>query len=116
MKTMNTLQALLVVASLTLAGYVGAQPAETPIIQLITEMADKPENHQAIAEYYRTMASNARAEAESHRTMKETYSHSHASMKGQPASRMTASHCDRLIELNLAAAEEFDALAALHTQ
>jgi len=116
MKLFNAHQILLLGAILVAAVHVNAQPEEAPIIQLINEMADKPENHQAIASYYRTMATNARAEAGMHRTMKESYSHSHATLKGQPGARMTASHCDRLIELNMSAAAEFDALAALHAE
>lgn len=107
---------VLIGATLTAAMQLQAQPEESEIMQLITEMADKPENHQSIARYYQAKAEEARAEAELHKEMKETYSHSHAVMKGVAAPQATGAHCDRLIELSLEAAEEFEALAAAHAQ
>lgn len=37
------------------------QPAEEPIVKLLNDIADKPENHLAIAAYYRTLAGEALA-------------------------------------------------------
>lgn len=107
---------ILIGATLTAAMNLQAQPEESDIMQLIADMADKPENHAAIARYYQAQAEEARAEAELHKEMKETYSHSHAVMKGGAAPAVTSAHCDRLIELSLEAAEEFEALAAAHAQ
>lgn len=44
-------------------------------------MADKPENHLAIAAYYRTLAGDALAEAEKHKAMRNTYRHDHQKFK-----------------------------------
>ena len=107
---------LLIGATLTTAMQLQAQSEESDIMQLITDMADKPANHQSISSYYQAKAEEARAEAAMHREMKETYSHSHAVMKGVAAPAATGAHCDRLIELSLETAEEFEALAAVHAQ
>lgn len=91
-----------------------AQPDHTSVLELLGEMVEKPEHHQAIAEHYQSMADNARSEAEMHEQMRNTYKHSHATFKGQPASKSTDRHCKRLIELNQSLAKEYDALAELH--
>lgn len=91
-----------------------AQPDHTSVLELVGEMADKPEHHQAIAEHYKSMAENARSEAEQHDKMRNSYKHSHAKLKGQPASKSTDRHCKRLVELNQSLAKEYDALAELH--
>lgn len=114
MKTFSAARIIFLGVFLSAAAHLQAQPVETPIIQLINEMADKPENHQSIAAYYKTMAEEARAKAAMHEEMKTTYGHDHQTMKNQAASTLTGPHCDRLIELSLAEAEEYEALAALH--
>ena len=114
MKTFQVCRIIAIGVMLTGAVSVSAQAAEDPIIALINSMADRPENHQAIATYYETKAEEAREEAAMHEAMKKTYRHDHLQMKGQPASGMTDAHCDRLIELSLASAEEYEAFAALH--
>ena len=114
MKQFSAARIIFLGAVLTVTAHLQAQPAEAPIIQLINEMADKPENHQSISTYYKTKAAEARAEAEMHKTMKSTYKHDHAQFKGMPAAQSTDAHCDRLMELSLAEAEEYEALAALH--
>ena len=53
------------------------QPTEEPIIKLLNDIADKPENHLAIAAYYRTLAGDALAESEKHKAMRNTYRHNH---------------------------------------
>lgn len=114
MKTFSKTRIIFLGAILAASVYLQAQTEEAPIIQLINEMAEKPENHQSISTYYKTMAAEARAEAEMHKTMKSTYKHDHAQFKGMPAAQSTDAHCDRLIELSLAEAAEYEALAALH--
>lgn len=90
------------------------QPAEEPIMELLNRMADNPEEHRAIADYYRKMASKAREEADLHEQMKGKYQHSHAQMKGTAAGKATQKHCERVIKLQGSVAEEYDALAELH--
>jgi len=91
-----------------------AQVAEAPIMELLNSMADKPEDHRAIADYYRKMADKAREQASLHEKMKDKYRHSHAQMKGMAAGTATQKHCDRVIKLQQSVAEEYDALAELH--
>ena len=107
---------LLMGAILAASFHINAQPEDAPIIELINSMADKPENHLAIANYYKQMAEEARAEAAMHEAMKTAYSHDHGfEMKGQPPGKITEAHCNRLIKLAEETAAEYEALAALHT-
>jgi len=91
------------------------QAAEEPILELLSRMADKPEDHKAIADYYRKMASKAREEAGLHEKMKGKYSrHDHGQTKGAATGLSNQKHCDRVIKLQQSVAEEYDALAVLH--
>ena len=76
-----------------------AQPDHTAVLKLVEEIAEAPEHHEAIAEYYQSMADNAKSEAEKHEKMQNAYKHSHAKMK---------------VELNQSLAKEYEALAELH--
>lgn len=114
MKPFNVVFAFFIAAVLAAPFQAHAQTEEAPIIELLNSMADKPEQHQAIAAYYRKMASKARAEVSFHENMKGTYRHSHARLKGQPAGRATEKHCNRMIDLQQSMAEEYEALAELH--
>lgn len=91
------------------------QPAEEPIVKLLNDIADKPENHLAIAAYYRTLAGEALAEAEKHKAMRNTYRHNHQKFKtGVGTGQSMARHCDRLIKLQEETATEYEDLAKLH--
>lgn len=90
------------------------QPAEEPIMELLNSMADKPEDHKAIADYYRKKAGEAREEASLHEKMKDKYRPSHAQMKGMAAGKSTQKQSERVIKLQQSVAEEYDALAELH--
>ena len=91
------------------------QPTEEPVITLLNDIADKPENHLAIAAYYRTLAREALAEAETHKTMRNTYRHNHQAFKSGTATDQTlARHCDKLVKLKEEAATEYEELAKLH--
>jgi hypothetical protein len=114
MKIVKTLSIIFLSALLASVFYVHAEPATPSIEALLNEMAEKPEHHQAISTYYRTLAADARAEAEKHKTMQSTYRHSHSKLKGQGAGRAMADHCERLTQLQLSVAEEYEALAELH--
>ncbi|MAC33768.1 hypothetical protein [Parahaliea mediterranea] len=115
MKPSNIAFALLFAATLAAPFQLHAQATdEAPIMELLDTMAEKPEQHQAIADYYRKMAAEARNEASLHEKMKGTYRHSHAKFKGQPAGQATERHCKRVVELQQSMAEEYDALAELH--
>ncbi|MGE0372834.1 MAG: hypothetical protein AB7Q01_13190 [Gammaproteobacteria bacterium] len=91
------------------------QPTEEPIIKLLNDIADKPENHLAIAAYYRTLAGDALAESEKHKAMRNTYRHNHQAFKsGAATGQSLARHCDRLIKLQEETAAEYEELAKLH--
>jgi hypothetical protein len=77
--------------------------------ELLIEQATTPEQHQAIARYYRAKADAARKEVENHRTMRSAYA------AGKYAEqRKFQEHCDQLIAHYEAAAKEFDTLATMH--
>jgi len=114
MKSLNVISALLLAVAMTTSFQLHAQTDETPIMELLSNMADKPEQHQAIADYYRKMADEARAEASLHKQMKDTYRHSHAKLKGLPAGHATEKHCMQIAAMQQSMAEEYDALAELH--
>ncbi|MDA1372690.1 MAG: hypothetical protein O2971_18300 [Proteobacteria bacterium] len=90
-----------------------AQSDDAAIMQLISELANKPENHQSIAAYYKTKAEEARTIAGMHTEMKISY-HDHRSGRLSGLAAASVAHCNRLIELNNSAAGEYEALAALH--
>lgn len=116
---MKTAKTTCVILFLTLvAATAVANPqesAQAPIVKLLNELADSPEQHLAVATYYRTLASEALAEAEKHRAMRDAYRHSHQRFKtGTAAGQSLQQHCNRLIELHEAAASEYEKLAMLH--
>jgi hypothetical protein len=116
---MKTATASCVIMFLTLlAATAVASPqhsAQAPIVKLLNEIADSPDQHLAVATYYRTLAGEALAEAEKHRAMRDAYRHSHQRFKGGAAAGQTLQqHCNRLIELHEEAAREYEELAKLH--
>jgi hypothetical protein len=116
---MKAVKVVCVIMFLTVfAAMVVASPqkgAQAPIVNLLNELADSPEQHLAVATYYRTLASEALAEAEKHRAMRDAYRHSHQRFKtGAAAGQSLQQHCNRLIELHQEAAREYEELARLH--
>lgn len=88
-----------------------------PIITPLNEMSEKPEHHAAIAVYYRTVAAEARAEAQKHEAMRSTYRRGHQRFgTGRSGRQSMTRQCDRLIELHQEAASEDEALALLHDE
>ena len=116
MKALTASWIILLTAILATAAPVFAQTLEEePIVKLLSNMAEKPEHHQAIAVYYRTLASEARAEAEKHTAMRSTYGHDHQQFKsGRGTGQSMSRHCDRLIQNYQSITEEYEALAKLH--
>lgn len=110
----NLIVATALVISFQTQAQAQTQPAEEPIMELLNSMADKPEDHKAIADYYQKKADKAREEASLHEKMKGQYQHNHAQMKGTAAGNLTKKHCERVIKLQNSLAEEYDALAELH--
>lgn len=81
----------------------------TPIEALLVEFADKPAEHAALANYYRSKASEARASAATHREM----GHHYGTGKLLDRDKMKA-HCEALAADFDKVAAEYDALAAMH--
>lgn len=73
---------------------------------LMIENADTPEEHRALARYYRMKASDAKALAQEHRKMAERYSGGNMGNK-----RAMKKHCDRIAELNEDLAAQYEELA-----
>ena len=72
---------------------------------LMIENADTPEEHQALARYYRMKAGEAKSLAEEHRVMAQRYHR-------QPGLvRRMKKHCDRIAELNDELAVQYENLA-----
>jgi len=79
--------------------------AEQSLEDLLIENADTPEEHQALARYFRTKAEDARSLAEKHRAMGRSYR-----QRPRPLPTMKQ-HCDRIAELSEELAAQYDALA-----
>jgi hypothetical protein len=80
-----------------------------PIESLIIKMASTPEQHRALAEYYRQKAAAARKEAANHTAMATSYAGGKLARRAQ-----MQEHCNKIIASNEALAKEYDALAAMH--
>lgn len=87
-----------------------AEPSE-PLEKLVSELADKPEQHTAIAHYYQEKAAAARKEAAEHKRMGNMpIGHSQSAL----AQKDWRTHCEKLSASLEATAKEYDALAKLH--
>lgn len=111
MKMRILLPALLL--NVAIAQPINAEGTVAPIEKLVSELAEKPEHHKAISNYYTEKAAAARAEAAEHQKM--------ASMRiGHSKSAMTQqnweSHCKSLSSSLESVAKEYDALAKLHEE
>jgi hypothetical protein len=85
----------------------GAEPE--PIESLVIKMASTPEQHRALADYYREKAADARKEAANHKAMAASYAGGKLAHRAQ-----MQEHCNKIIASNEALAKEYDALAAMH--
>jgi uncharacterized protein YcaQ len=78
--------------------------------QVLAATASTPAQHKALADYYRGKAADAKAEAESHRTMAKDY----AAGTSVPLGRQRAEHCKKIASLADSRAAEYEKLAASH--
>lgn len=100
-----------VVFGATIATPTLAEELVTPIEKLVSEMAEKPEHHAAIADYYKEKAATARADAATHRKMAGmAVGHS----KSPISQQNWRTHCEKLASSLEAAAKEFDTMASFH--
>ena len=72
---------------------------------LMVENADTPQEHLALARYYRMKAADAMSLAEEHRLMGKHY------RSRQGATQRMKQHCERIAELNEELASEYESLA-----
>jgi hypothetical protein len=86
-----------------------ALAAEEDVVVVLIESASTPAQHQALANYYKGKAAEAKKEAANHRAMAKTYG-------GQKATISAAQmdHCNKLASLSDSQAAEYDQLAAAH--
>jgi hypothetical protein len=101
---------LVVVPLLAPAQGQGEGPA-TSLEELVSSMADTPEEHKAVADYFRDKAKRARAEEETHRRMGRNY----AGGKVTAIQKMKG-HCDKIAESQATIAKEYEELARLHDE
>lgn len=111
MKRLNVVSALLLTAIISLPVFVVAEPLETPIEKLISELAEKPEHHQAIAAYYHQKAEEAKKALAEHRAMKPSYK---SFSKDKTLTTAMTTHCDRLISASEVMVKEYESLAKEH--
>jgi len=101
----------LMVAAMVLGASPPAQAGEGEgnLVELLVESADTPQEHQALAAYFRDLAGQRRAEAARHRSMAKHYGG-----QKETTRRQGMEHCDRLVGLNEDEAAQYEALAKLH--
>lgn len=115
MKSLKTIYTLFfLVTALAVSIQAQSQITETPILELLSKMADKPKDHKAIADYYQKLAAQARKEAGLHEKIKENYRLRYQKMKDVTVGSKQKIHCDRIIKLQISVAEEYESLAELH--
>lgn len=109
---MNRMYAVALVLGLAVLPVLGsaADGKTTALEELVSRMADTPEEHQAVAEYFRGKAQAARTEAETHARMGVNYA---GGSKLRDSMEMKK-HCDAIAKAQTAIADEYEALAKLH--
>ena len=107
---MHRFYALALVVGLALAFSSPVAAETTSLEELVSRMADTPEEHQAVADYFRGKAKTARTEAETHARMGINYAGGSKVRDGQEMKK----HCDAIVKAQTAIADEYEALAKLH--
>ena len=107
----TTITKLALAAALTLLPAYSVMAADNTatLEELAASLASTPEEHQAVAAYYRGKADEARAEAQRHRAMAATYGGGKYAEK-----KAMEKHCADLTTTYDALAKDYDALAADH--
>jgi hypothetical protein len=94
--------------------HASAQPAKKFDLEKAIAKAKTPADHEAIAAYYDKESAAAKAKAEQHRKLAQTY---HTSgMPGRGTQFPLENHCQQLAQTYESAAAENAALAAAHRQ
>ena len=109
-RTSRSALALMAAAMLlAVSPLVQAGEGEGNLVELLVESADTPQEHKALAAYFRGLAGERRAEAKRHRSMANHYGGGNVTTRQQGKE-----HCDRLVSLNEEEAAQYEALAKLH--
>lgn len=111
MKIRSVVSSLLLGAAISIPVYAHADNNDEQTLKLMSEFADKPEQHQALAKYYKDESEKAKKKLELHRQMSKNYM-GYAKSPGAP--NALKSHCEKLIKADEATIHEYDALAAEH--
>ena len=109
---MNEIKITLLVLALAVSpGIVSAQEHGHSLEQLVVEMAETPEQHEALARHFRARADEARSEMQRHERMARSYGGGKISQRQQ-----MRRHCQGISERYAAIAEDLEALAKLHDE
>lgn len=111
MRNMKIVSAVCLSALFALPIISSASEPQEPIEKLISELADKPAQHAAVAKYYRERAEEAKKEVEQHKKMKNAYP---VSPKANFPTASINTHCDNLIKAAETEEKEYEQLAAEH--
>ena len=103
--------ALTVIVAIALPTFRAVAAAETSIDKMIAT-AKTASDHEAIANYYKQQAAEARSKADMHKKMAEQYSMS--GIGNQATKTHFHQHCETLVRSYQTQANEFDALAKAH--
>lgn len=113
MNAIGILRSIVLGASLSLASSaLYAEMDHATLERLVGELADKPEHHKAIAEYYRSRAEETKKEIELHRKMKNSYVSFNPKNPGNPAAMKA--HCEKLASTYETALQEYEQMAQEH--
>lgn len=113
MKKLTVFSAFVLSTALLLPVFsMAADTVSSPIEKLISEIADKPDQHQAIANYYKDKIAEAKQELAMHIKMRKAYEVGY--VKNQEAMAGMRKHCDKLISNAESNIKEYEALVAEH--
>lgn len=111
MKKLLILPVFALCASFATVGY--SETAETSLEKLVSELADKPEQHDKVGQYYAEKAAKAREEAAEHKRMASMpIGHSKDGLR----QLNWENHCKKLSTSLEEVAKEYDELARLHSE
>ncbi len=113
MNAIGILRGVILGASLSLASSaLYAEMDHATLERLVGELADKPEHHKAIAEYYRSRAEDTKKEIELHKKMKNSYVSFNPKNPGNPTAMKA--HCEKLVSTYETALKEYEQMAQEH--
>lgn len=111
MKKSTLFSAIVLSAALMSPALVIAETGSASIETLISEMAEKPAQHQAIANYFKEKIAESRKELAVHKKMRKAYEVGHPNNRSMSGMRK---HCDKLIKNTESNIKAYEALVAEH--